>query len=202
MKWQIAGIINFTAIMVTYTTSNNEKDLAEILALQKANLAVNLSAADIQSQGFVTVAHSPEDMANLNRLEQHIVAKDNDRVVGYLLAMTAQSKQDIPVLIPMFEQFDKVIFAGKPLTAYHYIVVGQVCVAKEYRGQGILDDCYSAYRNHFKDKYDFAVTEIDSNNLRSLNAHKRIGFKAIHQFTDANKTNWVIVLWDWNNIEP
>ena len=55
--------------------------------------------------------------------------------------------------------------------------------------------------NHFKNKYDFAITEIDSTNLRSLNAHKRIGFKTIHQFTDASQTNWVIVLWDWNNLE-
>jgi hypothetical protein len=31
-------------------------------------------------------------------------------------------------------------------------VVGQVCIAAGYRGKGILDDCYSAYNNHFKKK--------------------------------------------------
>jgi RimJ/RimL family protein N-acetyltransferase len=79
------------------------------------------------------------------------------------------------------------------------MVVGQVCIDKEYRGKGLLDNCYTAYKEHFIHQYDFAVTEIASNNLRSLAAHTRIGFKEIHRYISPDQTEWCIVLWDWNN---
>ncbi len=185
--------------MVIYTTSKTEKDLIEILELQKSNLAINLTDDEIQSQGFVTVNHSYADLLKLNNIEQHIIAKDNDKVIAYLLSMTKKSQFDIPILIPMFDIFNEVVFANKPVSEYNYIVVGQVCIDKKYRGQGILDKCYFTYRSHFKDKYDFAITEIASTNLRSLNAHKRIGFKEIHKYKSADKTEWIIVLWNWDN---
>jgi predicted GNAT superfamily acetyltransferase len=185
--------------MVIYTHSITETDLLGILVLQKSNLAINLPADEIQSQGFVTVNHSYEDMLKLNNIEQHVIAKENDRVIAYLLAMTSKSKSDIPILIPMFDIFNEIVFANKPVSSYNYIVVGQVCIDKNYRGQGILDACYSAYRSSFSKKYDFAITEIASTNPRSLNAHKRIGFKEIHRYTSAVGTEWVVVLWDWKS---
>lgn len=182
--------------MIEYTTSNTESDLKGILELQKANLPDALTPAEIQSQGFVTVVHSFNDLKKLNDIEKHIMAKDNNKVVAYLLAMTQQSKFDIPILISMFTMFEEVMYEGKPVSDYNYLVVGQVCVAKEYRGQGVLDKCYDAYKNHFIHKYDFAITEIDGRNLRSINAHKRIGFKEIYRYTSA-KREWSIVVWDW-----
>jgi predicted GNAT superfamily acetyltransferase len=111
--------------------------------------------------------------------------------------MTQNSKSDIPILIPMFNIFNEVMYVGKKINEYMYIAVGQVCVAKEYRGQGIVDNCYATYKKYYRDKYDFAITEIASTNVRSLNAHYRIGFKEIEIYDDADSTKWVIVLWDW-----
>ena len=185
--------------MISYTTPETEKDLSGILKLQKANLAIGLNKEEIETQGFVTVNHSLDDLKKLNGFEKHIIAKDDDDVIAYLLAMTQKSMFDIPVLIPMFEVFSKILFRNRPISAYSYIVVGQVCVDKHYRGQGILDNCYAAYKNHYKGKYDFAITEIVSTNLRSLNAHKRIGFIEIERYTGPDKTEWCIVLWDWKN---
>ena len=186
--------------MIEYTTSSTDKDMLGIIALQKSNLPENLSPEDMQSQGFVTVVHSFEVLKKMNGIEQNIVAKDNDKVVAYLLAMTEKSKNDIPILLPMFALFEKIMLQGKPLAAYKYLVVGQVCVSKDYRGQGILDNCYAAYKKHFKDKYDFAVTEIATKNLRSVKAHERIGFKEIHRYAEPGKEEWSVVIWDWNDI--
>ena len=183
--------------MIIYKTSDSEKDLSGILKLQKENLPVNLNREEINSQGFVTVEHSYDQLKKMNDIEKHVIGKDRDNVIAYLLAMTKRSKSDIPVLVPMFETFDKVIYKNKPIAEYNYLVVGQVCVSKNYRGRGILDECYAAYKNHFKDKYDFAITEIDLANQRSLNAHKRIGFKEIHHYTTDDNKEWSIVLWDW-----
>lgn len=160
------------------------------------NLAASLTKDEIQSQGFVTVDHSYEQLAALNDQEKHVIAKDNEKVIGYLLAMTKKCWAEIPVLVPMFDIFDSVPYNGKKISEYNYLVVGQVCIDKAYRGQGILDHCYAAYKARYSAKYDFAITEIASTNLRSLNAHKRVGFKEVHTFI-SGETKWVVVLWDW-----
>lgn len=193
--WKIQERITRNS-MIIYTQANSEKDLTGILQLQRANLALNLSEDEINREGFVTVVHNFADLEKLNSIEQHIIAKENDQVIAYLLAMTQRSQFDIPVLVPMFNLFSSISFLNKPVSAYNYMVVGQVCVDKNYRGQGVFDACYNAYRQAFEGRYDFAITEIDNKNLRSLKAHQRIGFEVIHEFRNGD-TDWVVVLWNW-----
>lgn len=183
--------------MITYETSNTAEDLADIISLQKENLRKNLTDTEVQAQGFVTVCHTLSDLEKLNHHEKSLVIKNQDRVVGYILAMTKNSRSDIPILIPMFQIFDGIYFKGKVVSDYNYMVVGQVCIGKDYRGLGIFDKAYAAYRSLFKDKYDFTITEIATTNQRSIQAHKRAGFTEIHRYTDANDTEWSIVVWDW-----
>ncbi|MEP7109466.1 MAG: GNAT family N-acetyltransferase [Ferruginibacter sp.] len=180
-----------------YTTSKSKADLSGIIELQKTNLAANLTREEISCQGFVTVVHSFPVLKKMNDIEQHIICKDKEKVIAYLLAMTAKSKNDIPVLLPMFETFDKIVYKGKPVSSYNYMVVGQVCVDKNYRGQGILDKCYDMYKSSFKDRYDFAITEIAGSNLRSINAHKRIGFSEVKKYTISGFGEWSIVIFAW-----
>jgi L-amino acid N-acyltransferase YncA len=184
-------------IMITYTTAQNDTDLHQILALQKQNLAAGLTKEQINSQGFVTVSHRFEDLKKMNEIEQHVIGKDNDRVVAYLLAMTEHSKFDVPVLFPLFEMFERVDYQNKKIAGYKYIVVGQACVAENYRGKGVFDACYAAYRDCFKNKYDFAITEIAIRNQRSINAHKRIGFESIYSYAAPDGEEWSVVLWKW-----
>lgn len=183
--------------MITYTTSTTENELNEIIALQQQNLPANLTANEMQEQGFVTVVHSLNDLKKMNQYEQHLIIKDNDTIVGYLLAMTKNSRSTIPVLIPMFEVFEKISYHKKLVADYSYIVVGQVCIQKDYRGKGLLNKSYQAYKKVFNLKYDFAITEIATANQRSLNAHKRVGFTEVHQYNDINNIEWSIVIWDW-----
>jgi GNAT superfamily N-acetyltransferase len=97
----------------------------------------------------------------------------------------------------MFDTFDDLIYRGKPLADYSYIVVGQVCVDKAFRGKGILDQCYDTYKKTYYSKYDFAVTEIATRNIRSIRAHSRVGFTVIHNYISPVGEEWAIVVWDW-----
>ena len=182
---------------LVYTTSQSLNDLEGIIELQRNNLAVNLAIDEISSQGFVTVVHHVDDLKKMNYIEQHVICKDGEKVVAYLLSMTVHSQNDIPVLIPMFDLFKKISFMDKSVAAYNYIVVGQVCIDKDYRGQGVLDKCYAFYKDCFKRKYDFAITEIATRNQRSIKAHERIGFNEIHRYTSADNEEWSIVVWEW-----
>ena len=186
--------------MIRYTTAQATEDLQQILHLQRQNLAATLPEEEMRQQGFVTVVHRLEDLEQMTSIEPHIIAKEGEKVIAYLLAMTEASKEDIPVLKPMFAVFQDLSFAGKSLTQYQYMVVGQVCVDKAYRGQGVLDRCYEFYRETFQPHYDFAITEIDALNGRSLAAHKRIGFQELNRFHSPDGTEWVIVIWDWNHL--
>ena len=183
-----------------FTTATTEEDLAGILTLQRQNLSTAISATEAEEQGFLTVVHDLDILKKMNALEQHIIGKDNDQVIAYLLAMTPLSKYDLPVLIPMFEAFDRISYRGKLVAEYQYIVVGQVCVSKDYRGQGVLDLCYAFYRATYQDKYDFAITEIATRNTRSLQAHRRIGFVEIDRYRSPVGEEWSLVIWDWRGM--
>lgn len=183
--------------MICYATAESDKDLEGILLLQKANLKKALPAQERKAQGFVTVEHNFDVLKKLNDRERHVIAKQNDVIVGYVLSMTKDARQDIPVLYPMFETFDKLLYGGKPISDYDYVVVGQVCVDKNHRGRGVCDACYQAYRRQHEGRYEFAITEIAATNLRSLNAHKRIGFVELASYIAPDETTWVVVIWDW-----
>jgi len=182
---------------LTYTTAASDKDLIGIMALQQQNLASHLAPDEINSQGFVTVVHSLQELQQMNAIEPHIICKDGDTVVAYLLAMTSRSQHDIPVLVPMFEMFKQMDYSGKPIADHQYIVVGQVCIDKAYRGKGILDNCYACYKNSFQSGYEFAITEIATRNQRSVKAHQRIGFKELYRYMSPDNEEWSIVVWQW-----
>jgi GNAT superfamily N-acetyltransferase len=182
---------------LVYTTAASDKDLLGIIELQKDNLPVNLSNDIILKEGFVTVVHNLPVLKKMNTIEQHVICKDGEKVIAYLLAMTAAAQNDITILIPMFESFKTILYRGKPVSDHKYIVVGQVCVDKNYRGQGILDKCYKTYKNCYATKYDFAITEIATRNTRSIKAHERIGFKEVHKYVSSDCEEWSIVIWQW-----
>ncbi len=181
---------------ISYQLADSLQDLEGILVLQRQNLATSLTSLD---QGFVTVVHSINELQKMNNYSQHIIAKDGERVIAYLLAMTFACKEDVPVLLPMFEQFEKITYKNKKLSTYNYLVVGQVCVADGYRGKGILNQCYALYKDTHSVNYDFAITEIATRNITSIKAHQKIGFQEIIRFTDSLPEEWSIVVWDWLN---
>lgn len=184
--------------MIEYTSANNDDQLQGILDLQKLNLAANLEEDEIRSQGFVTVLHSMHDLQQMNAVERHVIAIENQRVVAYLLAMTRAARNDIPVLVPMFDAIDTIVYHDRFIAASSYIVVGQACVDKSYRGQGVFDAIYNYYAKCFRDRYDYVITEIDALNTRSLRAHYRVGFETIKEYLAPNGVTWHIVLWNWN----
>ncbi|REG78258.1 GNAT family N-acetyltransferase [Algoriphagus antarcticus] len=182
--------------MLTITQSKSKADLQGIINLQRANLSAQFSAEEKESQGFLFVQHSIDDLKKLSDIEAHVIALDRNKVVAYILTMTQASRVEIPQLLPMFLQFDQIEYDGKKVSDYNYLVVGQVCIGKEYRGEGLFDKCYKKYRELFAGKYDFSITEISTSNHRSMRAHQRIGFEVIHTFHDLVE-EWSIVVLDW-----
>lgn len=167
----------------------HDGELQQILDLQQKNLARNLPPAEVASQGFVTVEHTLDVLRRMHALSPSIVAREGDALAGYALVMPVECRVFIPVLIPMFERLDA-------LNVERYYVMGQVCVAKEFRGQGVFDLLYQAHRKHLRAAYDRVVTEVATRNTRSMRAHERVGFTLLERFRDATD-EWALLGWDW-----
>lgn len=186
-----------TPAAITVSLVETAADLADILRLQAANLPQHLPAEKQATDGFVTVHHNPELLRQMNREAPSIIARYEGELAGYCLAMPESFRQAIPVLIPMFEEVDQLRFEGEKLSG-NYIVSGQVCVGERFRGQGVFDELHAFYRDTYKAKYKYLLTEISQRNQRSLKAHKRIGFQTIKQYQAPNGEIWDIVLWNWS----
>ncbi|PHN04761.1 GNAT family N-acetyltransferase [Flavilitoribacter nigricans] len=183
---------------VYFGNPNGIEDIHQILGLQRVNLPTSISNEELEDQGFVTVRHTVELLSDMNAAEPQIIAKDGDQVVGYALVMLPAFAERVPVLVPMFELLDSLSFKDRILADCNYYVIGQVCVAKSHRGQGVFDGLYVQHHKQMSGRYDFVITEIATRNRRSLRAHARVGFKTIHQFTAPDGEAWDIVLWDWS----
>jgi hypothetical protein len=172
------------------------EELEQILELQEANLGRNLSEADKKSNGFVTVKHELSVLKKMNAAAPQIIANDGERVVGYALVMPKEFSAFVPILIPMFEMFEKLSYKGKQLTEYAYYVMGQICITDTHRGMGIFEQLYAKHREMYSKQFEICLTEVSSSNKRSMRAHEKVGFKTIHNFNDQTD-NWNIMAWDW-----
>ncbi len=172
-------------------------ELEGILSLQAANLERNITIKTLESQGFVTVNHDFELLQRMNNLEAHIIGKDAEIVGAYCLAMVRAMRNEVPVLVPMFEMIDQQYYQGQAVKEMNYIVVGQVCVGEAYRAMGNFDALYTAYKAFLSPRYECCITEIATRNQRSIRAHQRVGFELLHRFVAPNGEEWDIVIWKW-----
>ncbi|HNM24702.1 MAG TPA: GNAT family protein [Saprospiraceae bacterium] len=179
-----------------YTQVSNATELAQILALQSLN---HLSAVDADvaaDQGFLTVRHDPDVLGRMNAAYPSVVAKDGAELAGYCLVMPPSFAGELPILAPMFDLLGKLEWNGRRIHEWRWFVMGQVCVAEKYRGQGVFDGLYRKLRECCAPDFDLVVTEIAVRNARSLRAHERVGFERLHRYFDPENGEewWVVVL--------
>jgi predicted GNAT superfamily acetyltransferase len=77
-------------------------------------------------------------------------------------------------------------------TLGNYIVMGQVCIASAYRSQGIFRKLYKHMKSEVIPPFLCIITEVDSKNLRSLNAHYGIGFHKMRTY-HSNGQDWELI---------
>jgi hypothetical protein len=94
--------------MLAFGQATTVADLEAILALQTANLQEHLNEDEKRSQGFLTISHSLDLLHRMNEVSPHIIAKADDTLAGFCLSMTQDFEQDIPLLVPMFEDDERV----------------------------------------------------------------------------------------------
>ncbi len=173
--------------MITYGRATSEADLIQVLVLQRENLPGSISSEERKKEGFVTVSHTFEILKAMNEACPHIVAKSHGTVIGYALCMHPKFADYIEVLRPMFNEIDTIHPKGKS-----YIVMGQICIAKAFRGQGIFRKLYKTMRVAVQPEFGLIITEVDAENTRSLRAHYAVGFEELKTYQSGDQ-DWKLI---------
>jgi ribosomal protein S18 acetylase RimI-like enzyme len=184
--------------MLTLKPVSHPTELLGILDLQRRNLRKNLSESEAAEQGFLIAEYTLESLERMNAARPSIVAVDGDgdQVAGYVIATTREVGLMDPFLADLIRQIDRLEFDGESLSKVDYVVVGQLCVDKRYRGQGLVPRLYQHFRASLEPHYRYGITEVARLNVRSLKAHAAVGFQAIHTI-ESSGLEWSVVLWDW-----
>ena len=173
--------------MITYKKVTTTHELFQILELQEKNLPASISFEEKVIEGFLTVQHDFNLLNLMNDVCPHIIAKDGEQLVGYALCMHPKFENKIDLLKPMFREIKNII---KPFKTY--VVMGQICVNKAYRRQGVFRNLYSKMQELTKTEFDCIITEVDITNRRSLQAHYAIGFKILSKYKSNDRT-WELI---------
>lgn len=182
---------------VSFSTLTSEVEVSQILDLQALNLVSAISPDAAKAQGFLTVRHDADVLLRMNKTKPSILAKDGNILAGYALIMPTEFADEIPILKPLFELLPKIQVKTVSFSdPSRWFVMGQICVAEQYRGMGVFDGLYRKMREECLGVYDFTVTEVAERNSRSLRAHERAGFETIHRYDDplTGETWRVIIL--------
>ena len=173
--------------MIHFKTASTNEELKQILALQQENLPEAISEEEQKLEGFVTVRHTFDLLNRMNDVCAHIIAIYEGKVVGYSLCMHPKFEDEIEVLQPMFTEIKNVVPVGE-----HFIVMGQICIDKGYRKQGVFRKLYETMLEEIQPGFDSIITEVDLINNRSLQAHFAVGFKLLSRYNSGGQ-DWALI---------
>ena len=181
--------------MLYSTHVHTVKELEEILSLQQQNLPKNISAEELRAQGFVTFQHDLETLQQFHQLAPSVIVRDDDKVVAYALTVVNEARHIFPPMESMFVLLETLQWKGQPFQNFRYYEMGQICVAKDYRGKGVFEMLYQQHKRSYSHKFELLVTKISTKNHRSLRAHEKVGFQTVVVEKD-ELDEWAVVAWD------
>ena len=179
------------------TQAAKDEHIHQILALQQINLARSLPQSEVESEGFVTCEHDFALLLKMNYPDGHVIAVANKRVVGYCLVMAPNWRNEVEVIRSMFEKIESADWKGRPISSKDYVVMGQVCISKEFRRKGVFRAMYQHFREVLHSKYQYCITEVATSNTRSLEAHTAVGFQNLLSYAAPDGKSWELIIWDW-----
>ena len=183
--------------MLQATIVSSREELLQIYQLNQQNLRQNLTIEEQKKEGFVTWLYPVKLLEQMHRLAPAVIVKDGDIVAAYALTTLKEASAFHPDLELMFRNLEQVRYKQKELFSYRFYCMGQICVAKEYRGRGIVKALYQKHKEVYGARYEFILTEVSTSNRPSLIAHEKAGFTTIYTYRDP-MDEWNVIIWDWN----
>ena len=172
------------------------EDFQQIVELQNKNLRSTLSDLE-QIDGFLSVAFSIEQFQEMNNDLCVMACFDNERICGYLVASSIELNKKFPLVAAMIDCFSEISYKNKLLINYQPFISGPICIDRNYRGRGIFKKLIASVLNFLLQQSDspgLLTVFVSSDNLRSVNAHKKIGMDVVGEFTFNNQVYLILVM--------
>jgi L-amino acid N-acyltransferase YncA len=142
-------------------------DIEDLLRLNHSWYKDNLDSLD---DGFLSVTFN-QDFFELAVGNQDIIVFDrNGSLLGYALVNTVMETEFVQTLRSQYLELRPTHVAMK--TAYCYQIVTNL----ELHGTGFYQEMHPICVRHFKTKYEILVSTISKENIRSIHAHKKLGY--------------------------
>ena len=148
-------------------------DIEAILQLQEKYHVSNLTEAEKQQKGFVTMRITPEQLTQLIDDACVFIATSDDDLAAYTLTGTWDFDRQWAIIQRMELFLPTLNLENATITVENSIQYGPVCIDEAYRGHDILTLLFDAVENHYRSKYAYIVTFINQINERSLRAHAK-----------------------------
>ncbi len=165
-----------------------------ILELLTKNLYKNLSPED-RGGGFVIFEPTAQELEKIINDVGIILSFSGNELEGYLMVMSKKLALTFAFEKELLTYAEQLKYQGKFISEYNYILLAQICIAKEARGKGTLKQLHQAMRIMLKDKgYEIGIGEIADTNSKSLGVH---GFMIeVGTYTDSSRIKWHVVIAD------
>ena len=175
------------------------EDYQKIIFLQKDSYYNALTEEQKKKEGFVSIIMNQKLLEEANKESGVIVAIKNNDLIGHEISLSTKKAETISLLKPFIKRLEKVNYKNKPVMSYKTVIGGQICVKKEFKGQGIVEEMHKEFIKMLRENYDLIVTEVSNHNPRSLHVcTKKLGFKIIDQYSAEGK-DWFILAQELKN---
>ncbi len=178
------------------TRLGKSSDINEVLQLQQQNLFRNLSLEELKN-GFVTTPFTQAQIEEIIEQDGLFVGVDTQqRIIAYVFAGSWEYFSQWEIFNVMTSRFPKLAFQNIPITTINSFQYGPICIHKDYRGQGIINEIFETMRMVFIKKYPISVTFINSINKISERAHiQKLGWEIVDEF-EFNNNSYIALAFD------
>lgn len=178
----------------------NNNDIEGVLVLQEKYLVTNLTDEQ-KIDGFVTTPFNHDLLIGVIQNNGLFVAKNNEEVIiAYVFAESWMFFSRYPIFEYMISLMPDLKFENHLFNTENSFQYGPVCIDKNYRGKGLLNQLFELMRENVVKKYPFSLTFINKINTPSMKAHtEKLGWTAISEF-QFNDNQYVILAYDMQKV--
>ncbi|RLD84545.1 MAG: hypothetical protein DRJ07_04820 [Bacteroidetes bacterium] len=145
-----------------------EKYLEQIVPLANSYQINRLTESEINMHGFLVSGYNyKEYLAYLENTKYFYLCVYDGVVVGFILAYNDCNIQESEWLNMKIKAYE-----NRP-----FVLIKQICVAKENLGKGIAKKLYEYLFEQIKQLVSYAVIVTEPLNIPSINFHEKLGFK-------------------------
>ena len=171
-----------------------DADISQIMEIQSENQRQNLTQSQ-QENGYLSIAFSEDEFKDFNDNLCVVVVKEHDEVIGYCCVSSAAFNAQFPILDQIVAGISSYVIPETQdiPTEGKSCIYGPVCIAHSHRGKGVLEKLSIFGLEIAKEKgYIYCFSFIAADNVRSLQAHKKLSFHTVGT-VNHNNNEYVVI---------